>query len=70
MSGGLIFGDALLAAMAGFVEGFADSANLSGYGLRDFEIQLAMIADECVFIGDPERPFTFRAAHHFDGPVF
>ncbi len=70
MSGGLIFGDALFAAMAWFVEGFADSANLSRYHLRDFEIKLAMIANERVLISDPERPLAFGAAHHFNGLLF
>ena len=56
--------------MAGFVEGFADSANFSGYGLCDFEIKLAMIANKFVLVGDPEGSLTFGAAHHFDGSVF
>ena len=67
---GLIFGDALCAAMAGFVEGFADSANFSGYGLRDFEIKFAMIANKCVFISDPEGSLAFGTAHHLEGAVF
>ncbi len=56
--------------MAGFVEGFADGANFSGGCLLDFEIQLAMIANKRVLIGDPERSFALGAAHYFDGSVF
>ena len=52
------------------MEGFANSANFSGYGLRDFEIKLAMITDKRVFIGDPEGFLAFGTAHHLEGSVF
>lgn len=56
--------------MAGFVERFACRANLSGCRLCNFNIKLAVVADKRVLVGDPERPFTFRAAHYLNWTMF